>query len=231
MQWLSGRTVYSNPQIGEREGDGREGWETDWRIFSNRAKQHPLTFAQLESFQRARQRIDQPGVGDAVMGVQREFQSSILLRGGRREDFAHLVGNDLEPVIAGNGRHPFALPTGQIGHGNFGVTDEMNFGFHQNPPASRPSAAPEVERRPQIDVDRRFRRSMRPGRTRLGVELAADDLAYLVFRQGKQLVVKSKTRNRLGLVHRITLRGLFPGLHLLRQPFPIFQTATAQLFR
>ena len=104
MRWLSGRTVYSNPQIGEREGDGREGRETDWRIFSNRAKQHPLTVAQLEGFQRARQRIDQPSVGDAVTGVKREFQSSILLRGGRREDFAHPVGSNLKTVIVGNGR-------------------------------------------------------------------------------------------------------------------------------
>ena len=104
MRWLSGRTVYSNPQIGEREGDGREGWETDGLGFPDGTKQHPLTIAQLESFQRARQRSDQPSVGDAVTGVEREFQGSILLLRGRRKDFANPVGSNLKTVIVGNGR-------------------------------------------------------------------------------------------------------------------------------
>jgi len=58
------------------------------------------------------------------------------LRRGRREDFANPVGYYLKTVVAGNGRHSFAPPTGQIGYDDFGVADEVNFGFDQNPPAA-----------------------------------------------------------------------------------------------
>ena len=91
-----------------------------------------------------RQRIDQPGMSDAVTGVERQFQGSIFLGRGWREDFANPVGNDLEAVIAGNGRHPFAPPTGQIGHDDFGVADKVNFRFYQNPPAAQ-TFLPSVE--------------------------------------------------------------------------------------
>jgi hypothetical protein len=66
-------------------------------------------------------------MGYAVTGLERQFQGSVFLRCGRREDFANPVGDDLEAVIAGNGQHPLAPPTGQIRHDDFNIADEVDF--------------------------------------------------------------------------------------------------------
>ena len=50
-----------------------------------------MAFMQREGFQRLRQGVDQPGVGNAVMGVERQLLGAVLLAGGRRKDFAYPV--------------------------------------------------------------------------------------------------------------------------------------------
>ncbi|MBL8253174.1 MAG: hypothetical protein JNJ76_06180, partial [Candidatus Competibacter sp.] len=76
-------------------------------------------------------------------------------------------------------------PTGQIGHGDFGVADEVNFGFGQNPPAAW-ACLRSVEWQTENAADGSPRCDLRPsGSVLLGVELTADDLPYLIFRQSK----------------------------------------------
>ena len=185
---MGGQYIQTHRSASEKVTAAKGGKQTGSSsriVFPDGAKQQPATVLQFVGFQGARQWIDQPGMGDAVTGVKRQFQGPILLRRGRREDFANPVGHDFKAVVAGNGRHPFAPPAGQIGYGDFGVADEVNFGFGQNPPAAW-AFLPSVERQAENAADSSRRRDLWPGRSvLLDVELAADDLAHLVFRQGK----------------------------------------------
>ena len=94
--------------------------------------------------------IDQPVVGDAMVGIDAALVHSIAAAGvGIGQDFAHPIGPQLDRVVAGQLGQPLASPSGHIGLDHL-VYRQPNGGLDdQPPPAGPPHAAGFVVERAQ----------------------------------------------------------------------------------
>lgn len=128
------------------------------------------------------------------------MRSFFTVDGRRRQDFADPIGHHLEAVILGNLGHALAPPADQVRHDDFRIPDEVNLRLHQDPPAA--GASPSlIERTAQLYGQPAFRDPMSSGGPGLGMEFAADDLAYPILGQGEQLLVRRGLNGGMGKAH------------------------------
>jgi len=87
--------------------------------------------AGLESvgLQHTLDRIDQPGWLHPVMGVQRQLNVTVFALGGRRQDLAHPVWNDLEALIFRGIRHALTSPSGPVRNQDLEISHQVELWF------------------------------------------------------------------------------------------------------
>ena len=90
------RVASLRPEPSQPELDRLERLDARGDVAGVRRQQRPTPAVVPQHLQRARDGIDQPGVGDAVLAVDAELLLAIQANGGRREDFADPVGGQRE---------------------------------------------------------------------------------------------------------------------------------------
>ena len=117
------------------ERDGVEGWDAYGVVVLEQGDQHPLTVPELEGFQTAGERIDEPQMDNAFPGIDRSFLIKVDLAGSGGEHFACPVRREGRVGGVGKIRHPLPAPSGEIGHDY--VFGQMQFRLVEDPPTPR----------------------------------------------------------------------------------------------
>src|SRR5947208_796239 len=136
---LRGRQLPKSPQL---ELDLLEGLGADAGVSFKGDGQEVLGILEAEDLERPYFRVYQPDVGDVLAGVDAELPNPVDARGAGREDLAEPVRGERQIGFAGDGGEPLATPSGKVRDQH--VAAEVELGFVEDPPATRPAAA-EIE--------------------------------------------------------------------------------------
>src|SRR5215510_1586354 len=114
-----------------------------------------MRFFQSVNFQRALQRVNQPGVADMFASIDSHLSHSVDPSCRRRNHFAHPIWSKLEVRDVSENRQPFSLPASEIRNEN--IWTQVQFWFKKNPPPSRSTWASKTagERAEVLDKRRR----------------------------------------------------------------------------
>ena len=123
------------PEVVEMEGDGIERRDGHGLRLFEVADLSPAASFQSISFEGVRPWVEQPGIGDTELGVDRHLDLSIDALRRARENLAHPVGHHGITVSPRKQWHPFASPACKVGDVDLGVTYEVQLRLVDDPPS------------------------------------------------------------------------------------------------
>src|SRR5688572_25145233 len=111
--WLFGGLDPERPQL---ERDGIERTRADARVAVVLLDLLEVSGFECQHLERSPQRIDEPGVRDALSSVNAELLAAIDGFGGRRYHFANPIRREGQVRVVGQRRETFTAPTRDVGN-------------------------------------------------------------------------------------------------------------------
>jgi hypothetical protein len=169
-----------------------------------RGENRPASAFEAEPFESAYDRIDEPRVSHAMLGVDGQLFTLVDLDRGLRENLADPVGRQGEIRHVGDSRHARPTPAGKVRDQD--VVAQMELGLvQQNPPAR--SAPASLEGRPKLFAKRRRRGGVRACGTRMCVQDAMQELGDQVVGRRQDVLIRGVLAGGIGHFWKVADAG------------------------